>query len=220
VRSARARHVVLVVAGTALVGSGLAITSERPRADAPDFGGVAVAAPVPDRLDPPEQPSEPPPESATIPPGPAAVAAPTGVLILGASVPAPLVPVGVAESGALQLPERPAVLGWYAAGAVPGASAGTAVVAGHLDSAEYGAGPLELLYELEHGNVIEVADAAGGRHRYAVTSRTAYAKAELPAEVFRTDGPPQLALVTCGGEFDERTGQYADNVVVLASLLP
>lgn len=69
---------------------------------------------------------------------------------------------------------------------------------------------------VELGDVVEVVDAAGERHRFAVTSRTSYPKAALPAEVFRTDGPPQLTLITCGGAFDEATGNYADNVVVVA----
>jgi hypothetical protein len=132
----------------------------------------------------------------------------------------PLVPVGVLASGALQLPERPTVLGWYAGGAVPGDPAGTAVVAGHVDSARYGAGPLEGLLSLRAGDVVAVTDAAGGLHRYAVASRTSIAKPALPPELFRTDGPPQLALVTCGGAFDERSGSYADNVVVAAVPVP
>jgi sortase (surface protein transpeptidase) len=134
--------------------------------------------------------------------------------------PVPLVPVGVLASGALQLPERPTVLGWYAGGAVPGDPAGTAVVAGHVDSARYGAGPLEGLLSLRAGDVVAVTDAAGGLHRYAVASRTSIAKPALPPELFRTDGPPQLALVTCGGAFDERSGSYADNVVVVAVPVP
>ena len=129
----------------------------------------------------------------------------------------PLAPVGALASGALHLPERPPVLGWYASGAVPGDAAGSAVLAGHVDSARYGSGPLEQLYAVDLGDVVEVADAAGERHRFAVTSRTSYRKAALPADVFRTDGPPQLVLITCGGAFDERTGNYADNVVVVAS---
>nr|WP_239522549.1 class F sortase [Geodermatophilus sabuli] len=114
------------------------------------------------------------------------------------------------------MPERPTVLGWYAAGAVPGDAAGTAVIAGHVDSARYGAGPLEGLLDLGEGDLVEVTDATGDTHRYAVTARTSFAKSALPAELFRADGPPQLALVTCGGAFDERTGNYADNVVVVA----
>jgi len=40
------------------------------------------------------------------------------------------------------------------------------------------------------------------------------------AWLFRTGGPPQLASVTCGGAFDERTGNYADSVVVVALSVP
>jgi hypothetical protein len=65
---------------------------------------------------------------------------------------------------------------------------------------------------------VRVTDAAGETHPYAVASRTSYRKTTgLPAELFRTDGPPRLALITCGGTFDERTGNYADNVVVVAT---
>jgi hypothetical protein len=36
------------------------------------------------------------------------------------------------------------------------------------------------------------------------------------ARHFARDGPPRLALVTCGGPFDERTRHYRDNVVITA----
>jgi hypothetical protein len=213
VTAARARHLVLVVAGVALLGTGVALAEASPRAGAPDLGTAPAAAP---------SPAAPPSVAEPLPPEPApawepVAAAPVEVRLPATPDPVPLVPVGTLRSGALQLPERPSVLGWYAGGAAPGAAAGSAVIAGHVDSAEYGSGPLEQLYALEVGDVVEVADAAGERHRFAVTSRTSYPKAALPADVFRADGPPQLALVTCGGEFDERTGNYADNVVVIAA---
>jgi sortase (surface protein transpeptidase) len=126
----------------------------------------------------------------------------------------------VLPSGALQLPERPTVLGWYAAGATPGDPAGSAVIAGHVDSAVYGAGPLQRLLRMHLGDVVQVTDATGATHAYAVASRTSYRKTTgLPRELFRTDGPPQLALITCGGAFDGRSGNYADNVVVVATPL-
>ncbi|MGY1594638.1 class F sortase [Geodermatophilus sp. SYSU D00708] len=214
-RGPRVRHLVLVVAGVVLVGSGLALTRVPPRADAPDIGppvaAAASASVAPSPLVPSPStpaPTTPPPVS----PAPVALTLPP----VTTPDPVPLVPVGVLASGALQLPERPTVLGWYAGGAVPGDPAGTAVVAGHVDSARYGAGPLEGLLSLRQGDVVEVTDAGGAVHRYAVASRTSIAKSALPPELFRTDGPPQLALVTCGGAFDERTGSYADNVVVVA----
>ncbi|MGY1703857.1 class F sortase [Geodermatophilus sp. SYSU D00697] len=217
-RGPRLRHLVLVVAGVVLVGSGLALTRVQPRADAADIGTpVAAVAPAPGTS--PSAAPSPPPATPTVPP---ASPAPVALSLPPATTPdpVPLVSVGVLASGALQLPERPTVLGWYAGGAVPGDATGTAVVAGHVDSAHYGAGPMEGLLSLREGDVVEVTDAAGGTHRYAVASRTSIPKSALPPELFRTDGPPQLALVTCGGAFDERTGNYTDNVVVVAVPVP
>lgn len=206
-RARRARHGVLVAAGLVLLGSGLALLLAPPRADAPDIepavGSPAGAAASTSAPPAPRGPADPP--------------APVAVALPATAQPVPVVPVGVLESGALELPERPSVLGWYAAGATPGDPAGTAVVAGHVDSARYGAGPLRTLAGLALGDVVTVTDASGGQHRYAVTSRTQLAKPALPRELFRTDGPPQLALVTCGGAFDRSTGSYGDNVVVLAA---
>ena len=207
-RPPRVRHLlVLVVAGALLVGSGLVLALRTPRADAPAIGTPVVAAGTPSSAVPAPVPSAP------LPP---ASAAPVTISLPAVAEPVPLVPVGVLDSGALQLPERPSVLGWFAAGAVPGGATGTALVAGHVDSAVFGAGPLETLFELGAGDLVEVADASGAAHRYAVVSRTSYPKSALPAELFRADGPPRLALVTCGGAFDERTGHYADNLVVIA----
>ena len=219
----RVRHLVLVVAGTVLVGSGLALTGAQPRADAPDIGRpVAAAAPSPV-----PSPAPAPTGSGTASPVPTSsapaeplAAAPVAVALPTSPDPVPLVPVGVLAGGVLQLPERPTVLGWYAAGALPGSATGTAVVAGHLDSARYGSGPLEGLLALREGDVVAVTDAAGAVHRYAVASRTSLPKSALPADLFRADGPPRLALVTCGGAFDERTASYSDNLVVVADPVP
>jgi hypothetical protein len=214
VRPARVRHLVLVGVGAVLVGSGLALVRTAPRADAPDIGPPGAAAEGSPSVAAPAgsvaAPTQPPP---VMPP-------PVSVSLPGTPRPVPLVPVGVLDSGALQLPERPTVLGWYAAGAVPGGTVGTAVIAGHVDSARYGAGPLRDLLDVGQGDPVEVTDAGGSVHRYAVTSRTSFPKSALPPELFHMDGPPRLALITCGGAFDRRTGNYADNVVVLADPVP
>jgi hypothetical protein len=216
VRSGRVRHVLLVGAGVVLVGSGVAFVRTPPRADAPDIGPpVAAAVGSPSAAAPAGPAGAPTPVAA-----PLAVPPPVTVSLPGTPGPVPLVPVGVLGSGALQLPERPTVLGWYAAGAVPGGTAGTAVIAGHVDSARYGAGPLRGLLDVQEGDIVEVTDAGGAVHRYAVASRTSMAKPGLPPELFRVDGPARLALITCGGAFDRRMGNYADNVVVLADPVP
>ncbi|MCU1604095.1 MAG: peptidase sortase [Modestobacter sp.] len=221
-RTPRIGFLTLVLAGAACIVVGLLLTRTTPRADAPDLGPPVAAAPgspgAPD-LGPPATPATAS-RQAAIPTQPEVAAAPTSVSLPGTREPVPLVPVGVLGSGALALPDLPSVLGWYAAGATPGDPVGTVVVAGHVDSARYGVGPLRGLLDLRLGDPIQVRDAGGGTHRYEVASRTSYPKAALPPEAFRLDGPPRLALVTCGGAFDRRAGQYADNVVVLAAAVP
>ena len=203
---------VLVVVGAVLAGSGLVMTTVAPRAAAPDIvPPQAVDASATDTTT-----TTAPLSSGTVQPSaPPVVAAPVAMSLPGAAD-VPVVPVGVLPSGAMQLPDRPTVLGWYASGATPGDGAGTAVVAGHVDSARFGPGPLVRLLDLSAGGVLRVVDATGAAHRFSVVSRASYPKSALPAGIFRRDGPPRLAVVTCGGAFDRARGHYADNVVVLA----
>jgi hypothetical protein len=215
----RPRHtgvlVALVATGTLLIVSGLLLAFRQPRADAPDIGRPrAVAAASSGTA---TAPSATPTVPGPTPTAPERAGAPTGLVLPGATRPVPLVAIGALPSGALALPDRPTVVGWWAAGAVPGDPAGTAVIAGHIDSAADGAGPLRRLLDLRLGDVIQVTDAAGGRHAFALTSRTTYRKRDLPPDLFQQDGPARLALITCGGAFDRRSGSYADNVVVLAA---
>jgi hypothetical protein len=39
----------------------------------------------------------------------------------------------------------------------------------------------------------------------------------LPSSILTNDAPEQLVLITCGGPFDQNTGNYEDNIVVYAS---
>jgi hypothetical protein len=202
---------LLLLVGIVLAGAGLAMTAVAPRADSADIGPPAAitASPVAGAA----ATAHPPGAAGSV--TPPVVAAPVA-LSLPDATDLPVVPVGVLPSGALQLPDRPTVLGWFAAGAAPGAQAGTAVIAGHLDLAVFGPGPLVRLSNLRVGDVLQLTDAAGVSHRFSVVSRRSYPKPALPPEVFRRDGPPRLAVVTCGGAFDAARRSYADNVVVLA----
>jgi hypothetical protein len=62
--------------------------------------------------------------------------------------------------------------------------------------------------------------ASGTAHLHHVALRTTYRKRDLPADVFRVDGPAQLTLKACGGAFDRDTGNHADTVVVVATPVP
>jgi hypothetical protein len=141
---------------------------------------------------------------------------PVAVRVEGIGVDAPVRPVGVTRDRTLEVPDAHEV-GWYRFGPVPG-EAGSAVLAGHVD---YGGaiGVFWDLAEVEPGAVVEVDRSDGTVARFVVTSVRLHPKGELPAEVFRREGSPSLALITCGGEFDPQARRYTANVVVHASLV-
>jgi hypothetical protein len=134
------------------------------------------------------------------------------VRLPGAS-PAQVVPVGVRSDGSLMLPEATTV-GWWVGGAQVGQTIGPLVLAGHLDDDEGRIGALAGIGMLRPGQVVIVA-AATGPATYRVREVRSYSKQRLPAELFSSDGPPRLVLITCGGEFTPGSG-YADNVVAVA----
>jgi hypothetical protein len=58
----------------------------------------------------------------------------------------------------------------------------------------------------------------GSVRRFTVDEIQQIPKVDLPTgDLFRRDGAPRLALITCGGEFDAASRHYRDNIVVLAS---
>jgi hypothetical protein len=146
---------------------------------------------------------------------------PTALRVPAIDVDAPVVPTGVDDTGGLVIPASPREVGWWSGGAAPGAPYGTILMAGHVDSAEEGLGSLVDLSRAPVGATVTVGGAEGSAGTYRVVARRSYPKATLPwRELFRQDVPARLLLVTCGGEFDRRTGHYERNVVVFAVPAP
>ncbi|MFF3320174.1 class F sortase [Streptomyces sp. NPDC003035] len=125
-------------------------------------------------------------------------------------------PVTAAPGGDMSLPRDGDFAGWWAMGAPPGASRGTVLIAGHVDTEE-GLGAFAELHRLDVGARVEVRGADGRVHRYRVTARRTYDRTELPGDLFSADGPPRLALLTCAGDYDRSTGRYDDNLVLYAA---
>ncbi|MEV0172530.1 class F sortase [Streptomyces sp. NPDC050803] len=113
--------------------------------------------------------------------------------------------------------DDPNLVGWYEGGPSPGEQ-GTAVAVGHLDT-DTGPAVFAGLTELKRGRLIEVARADGRTAVYAVDAVRSYEKDKFPnREVYGARGRPELRLITCGGDYDRRTG-YSGNVVVFAHLV-
>ncbi|MEO7060797.1 MAG: class F sortase [Lapillicoccus sp.] len=129
----------------------------------------------------------------------------------------PVQPVALAADGEMALPPTPEVAGWYAYGPAPGTDRGASVIAGHVDTAADGVGPMAGLAGLRVGDDVEVRSGATVHH-YRVTSVLAVHKTTLDlAALFDRGGPPRLHLVTCGGRYDRVAHHYEDNVVVVAT---
>jgi hypothetical protein len=189
---------LLGVTGLGLITAGLTTTPTRPPQP------PAASAPAHTRAAP------------DLPPLPRA--APVAVSIPAIGVRADVVPVGVDAAGVLEVPplDRPTIAGWYRHGVTPG-EIGNAVLVGHVDSP---AGPAVFfdLGRLRPGQEIRVTRADTRVTTFTVDGVGAYPKDHFPTDLVY--GPADVAglrLITCGGRFDDRTGNYVDNIVVFAT---
>ena len=170
--------------------------------------------------------------SATPEPGEVSQIAASGsfLVIPSLGVRAPLIPTGATgapETASLTIPANIQTVGWWDGAVIDGnrivqenapapGQPGVAVIAGHIDS-ESAPGALFDLGALKVGATIEVSDSTGHLSTWtAEAPPQTVLKTQLPARLWATTGPPQLAVVTCGGPFDTATGHYADNVIVWA----
>ncbi|ABL82099.1 MULTISPECIES: class F sortase [unclassified Nocardioides] len=139
--------------------------------------------------------------------------APQRIRIPALRVDAPVLPVR-APGRTLVPPSDPLRLGWWADGAKPGATTGSALVAGH--TVHDGGGALDHLEDLERGDAV-VVRTDKSTIRYEVRRVRVYSKgaiAEHATELFSQRVPGRLVLVTCEDWDGER---YLSNVVVTAT---
>ena len=209
-RMPSALGIVVMLAVPALAGAAVWRAVQSPAPPVVVRVGAAV-----DRVAPPVPVATAAQWDEAVPTRQTAPAVPTSLQIPALGIDAPIVARGVRDTGELDLPADAATAAWYSAGPVPG-DAGSAVVAAHVD---YGGRPGVFfgLRGVLPGARVVVNYADGSSAEFEVREITDYPKATLPVhELFRTGGPPTLALVTCGGEFDRVTRRYRDNTVVTA----
>ncbi|TDB70331.1 class F sortase, partial [Micromonospora sp. KC723] len=145
---------------------------------------------------------------------------PTVISIPRIGVEAEVMTLGTNPDGTVQVPplEQAHRAGWYSPGVSPG-EAGNAVIVGHVDSAKLGPAVFFSLGSLTKGDTITVSRADGTRATFTVDEVRAYPKNAFPSElVYGPSDVPALRVVTCGGVYDQNTGGYTDNVIVLARM--
>lgn len=145
--------------------------------------------------------------------------APVRVRIPAIDVDAPVMRLGLAPDGSLEVPPtgNRNVAGWFRDGTPPGAK-GTAIIAGHVDNAD-GPAVFYALGALRKGHRIEVARRDGRTAVFTVDAIEVYDNDRFPdRKVYGPADRAELRVITCGGGFDEETG-YQGNVVAYAHLI-
>ncbi|MDG4782432.1 class F sortase [Micromonospora sp. WMMD961] len=209
----RGRYALPAVAGvlavTAAVTIGLAVagrSEDPPRPDASAAAPAANASPVPAT-----RPGE-------LTSGPLMVSSPpTRVSIPSLEAAAATVALGLQPDGAMQVPDSASEVGWFTKAPTPGAL-GPAVLAGHVNWKGH-RGTFFDLARVKVGAAITVDRRDGSTAMFTVSKVEQYPKDRFPTdEVYGSTDHAALRLITCGGEFDDSTQHYRDNVIVYARL--
>ncbi|MFE7901977.1 class F sortase [Streptomyces sp. NPDC057424] len=145
---------------------------------------------------------------------------PVRLLIPKISVDAPFTDLAIGRSGQLEPPppDDTNLVGWYAKGHTPG-EAGTAIIAGHVDTTTSPA-VFAGLSELKKGDRFQVARADGSKATFVVDATESYDKDAFPSDRVYGDTPDaQVRLITCAGSYDRQARDYTENLVVFAHLV-
>ncbi|MGI5376873.1 class F sortase [Streptomyces sp. CA-251387] len=144
--------------------------------------------------------------------------APVRLRIPAIGVDTPVIRLGLAANGTVQVPPITADdrAGWYRHSPTPG-QVGPSVILGHVTVGAYGDGVFRHLARLHRGDRIVARREDGSSAEFAVSAVRTVAKADFPADdVYGDVDRPELRLITCGGP---RAGdEYRDNVIVFAEL--
>lgn len=127
--------------------------------------------------------------------------------------------VGLAPDGAMDVPKDYDNVAWFDRGPRPGEQ-GNAVIDGHVDSRTRAA-VFWKLNTLKPGDEIIVIGDDAVERKFIVTGVEFYKRTEAPlARIFGPRTGAHLNLITCGGIFDRRIGEYDSNWVVYADEAP
>ena len=141
-----------------------------------------------------------------------------GLRIPAIGVNARVISLGLDASGGVAVPslDTPFLTSWYDRGSAPGQD-GPAVLLGHVDSAAVGPAVFYRLGDLARGDLVYVTRKDHRTAVFRVTAVAVYPEQDFPTkQVYGFTPRPTLRLITCGGDFDERTHLYLDRTIVFA----
>jgi len=146
--------------------------------------------------------------------GDVATSTPIKVSIPAYGIEGKVVPVGIAKSGNMAVPEKYEDVGWYKYGPRVGGE-GNAVLAGHLDN---GSGKPAVFYNLNQmriGDEVFVETSEGERLQFVVREVRLVDYKDPPLEeIFGKMKGEHLNLITCDGTWDPVAKTYSERLVV------
>jgi len=163
-------------------------------------------------------------EQATLPTGSGAAlpasAKPVHLAIPAIGVNASIQTVGLSKTGSgdIGIPSNFTDVAWYNGSPAPG-NPGIAIIDGHLDGRYAPQAVFYHLGELDLGQSIYVTDSAGTMREFVVTERELIGSKADTSALFASSNTPQLALITCAGDWLPDKHQYTDRIVVFATLV-
>jgi sortase (surface protein transpeptidase) len=142
------------------------------------------------------------------------------IVIPSLQIDAVVFPVGLAKDGTtMDVTQDAWTVGWWnggTGGVVPG-RAGDSVMTCH-NHWYSGDALCQNLYTIAAGAVVDVVLKDGSTHRFKVdTVQTVASDATVPG-LFDATGPARLSIITCGGNWDNKTQNYSLRVIVNAHL--
>ena len=151
-------------------------------------------------------------------PAPLPRSVPVSVKIPAIGVSARVISLGLDASGGVAVPPlaTPFLTSWYDRGSAPG-QPGPAVLLGHVDSAAVGPAVFYKLGDLARGDLVYVTRKDHRTAVFRVTRVALYPEQDFPAgQVYGYTPGPTLRLITCGGDYDQRTHLYLDRTIAFA----
>lgn len=143
---------------------------------------------------------------------------PVHIAIPSIGVDALIEEVGLTTKGAMDVPKKSGDAGWYSLGTRPG-NIGSAVIAGHLNSAHNAGAVFTNLSSIKAGDAIIVTGTDGISLTFIVRATRIYAADEDATDVFTSrDGIAHLNLITCAGTWDNVKKRNEERLVVFTDL--
>lgn len=145
---------------------------------------------------------------------------PTRLTIPDIDVDTSIMKLGLTDNDELEVPPlgKDAPAGWYQRSPTPG-EVGPSLIVGHVDSAHDGPAVFYELPKLQPGDTIIATRDDGSTATFSVDDVTDYGKDNFPDfTVYGNTKRPEIRLITCGGDFNQQTGHYEDNIVVTGHL--